>query len=405
MFRVLSIVKTQQRCFSTQTNSSPTAVVMMNMGGPATTDQVGPFLHRLFTDGEIVQLGRWQNIIGPLLAKRRTPKIEKQYQNIGGSPIRKWTEIQGAEMIKRLDALSPSTAPHKFYIAFRYAPPLTEETILAMKQDGVKRAIAFSQYPQYSCTTTGSSLNHMWRELKRLNLDKEFQWSVIDRWYRHPTFIQAVSNRIDLAMKKFDFTQNVGSSAQQIVIVFSAHSLPLKVVNRGDAYPAEVAATVDLVMSEVRRRHPHLSLTHTLAWQSQVGALPWLGPKTGEVLQGLGRQGHRHALVVPIAFTSDHIETLFEIDLEFAQEAHEAGITQFHRAPSLNDEPAIFDAFAEIVAQHIKQEEVCTPQYRLNCAHCVNPDCRSMLNPIKPYENLRTKAQAINAANGEKSAH
>lgn len=354
---------------------------MMNMGGPATIPEVGPFLDRLFSDGEIIQLGKLQ-FLGKYIAKRRTPKIAKQYEAIGGSPIRKWTDIQGAAMAKRLDEISPETAPHKHFINFRYADPLTEECLQEMKAAGVKRAVAFSQYPQYSCTTTGSSLNHLWREQVRLGMEDDFTWSVIDRWPTHPTFIDAVVQRIKLGMEDIP-----AEFRDQAVIVFSAHSLPMKVVNKGDQYQAEVSATCMAVMQKLGFSNPYI-----VCWQSQVGFLPWLGPQTGEALKGLGAQKYKAVCVVPIAFTSDHIETLFEIDEEYKEEALEAGIEHFARAPALNDEPLLIEAQAQIVAAHLKSGKAAdTPQYALNCPTCTNPTCRSILNPVAPFKNYRTR--------------
>ena len=200
---------------------------MLNMGGPSTQEEVGPFLHNLFSDGEIITLGPLQNTLGPWIANRRTPKIQEQYAQIGGgSPIGKWTAVQGEGMVKELDRLSPATAPHKFYTCFRYASPLTEDALTQMKADGVKRAVAFSQFPQFSCTTAGSSLNHLWRELRRLDMGDNFEWSLIDRWPEHPGFIQAVSNNIREGLKQFP-----EEVRDEVAIVFSAHSIPMKVTN------------------------------------------------------------------------------------------------------------------------------------------------------------------------------
>jgi protoporphyrin/coproporphyrin ferrochelatase len=134
------------------------------------------------------------------------------------------------------------------YTAFRYAPPLTAAALSEMAADGVTRAVAFSQYPQYSCTTTGSSLNHLWREAVRLGLDTAFRWSVIDRWHSHPGFLAAVARRVALGLSRFP----AGPERDRVVIVFSAHSLPMLTVNKGDAYVPEVAATVNGVMALIR---------------------------------------------------------------------------------------------------------------------------------------------------------
>ena len=164
------------RALSTLTPSaSPIGVVMLNMGGPSSLDGaedgVAPFLTRLFSDGEIIRLGPLQKTLGPFIARNRAPRIRAQYASIGGrSPIGDWTALQGAAMVAKLSAAHPQQAAaggFRAYSAFRYAPPLTDAALRAMAADGVKRAIAFPQYPQFSCTTTGSSLNHLWRELLR----------------------------------------------------------------------------------------------------------------------------------------------------------------------------------------------------------------------------------------------
>lgn len=194
-------------------------------------------------DGDLIPLGRFQSYLGPLIARRRTPKIQKQYSEIGGgSPIRKWSEYQCAEMCKVLDKISPETAPHKPYVAFRYAAPLTETMYNQLLTDGFGngkggRAVAFTQYPQYSCSTTGSSLNELWKwrtrlEGKRANGEANppgaIEWSVIDRWPAHPGLVEAVAQNIEAQLKTYPEEKR-----KQVVLLFSAHSLPMSVVNRG----------------------------------------------------------------------------------------------------------------------------------------------------------------------------
>jgi ferrochelatase len=164
--------------------------------------ETGEFLSRLFHDGDLIPLP-FQSALAPLIAKRRTPKIEKQYADIGGgSPILKWTRIQGEGMVKLLDEMSPETAPHKAYVAFRYANPLTETCLDEMKRDGVTRAVAFTQYPQYSCSTTGSSLNEMWKQTQSLvkeGQEQNIEWSVIDRWGVNEGFVDVSSSLLVLS--------------------------------------------------------------------------------------------------------------------------------------------------------------------------------------------------------------
>jgi len=318
------------------------------MGGPGSLegseDGVEPFLKRLFSDKEIIQLGGGvvQDMLGTFVSTRRSPRIKKQYGAIGGkSPIGDWTALQGAAMVKKLSALLPQQAAaggFRVYTAFRYAPPLTEAALRVMAADGVSRAVAFSQYPQFSCTTTGSSLNHLWRESLRLGLEGAFSWSVLDRWHSHPTFLAAVAQCVEAGLARFPEDER-GS----VPIVFSAHSVPMMVVNRGDQYVGEVAATVAGVMARLRSNGAAAGAglqrpsnnPYILAWQSKVGFLPWMGPPTGEVIKGLAAQGHKRVLVVPVAFTSDHVETLYEIDVEYAEEAHKVR-QLFQPPPSLS---------------------------------------------------------------------
>lgn len=378
MLRRLGGLRTFATSFPRSQARSPTAVVMMNMGGPATLDEVQPFLTRLFLDRDLMRLP-FQSHLAPLIAKRRTPKVQGQYAKIGGgSPIGRWTRTQGDAMVRMLDELSPSTAPHKAYVAFRYASPLTDACMDALEKDGVTRAVAFTQYPQYSCSTTGSSLNELYREIRRRKQARspagDISWSVIDRWPTHPGLIRAFANRVREATAQFP-----ADVREDVPIMFSAHSLPMQVVSgRGDPYPAEVAATVAAVMQELGWRNPY-----RVTWQSQVGPAAWLGPQTVDTLKGWAKQGHKHAMVVPIAFTSDHIETLFELDIELQEDAEEAGI-ELVRAPSLNDEPVFLRALAEMVSEHLRSDKLGTVpwaqgpasrQMALRCPGCVNADC------------------------------
>jgi protoporphyrin/coproporphyrin ferrochelatase len=350
-----------------------TGIVMLNLGGPATLDDVEPFLLELFADREIIQLP-FQRWLGPFIARRRTPKVRGLYANIGGgSPILRYTEAQGRGMVARLDRLSPETAPHRFYVAFRYTRPTSDDALRAMQQDGVERAIAFTQYPQFSCSTTGSSLNELWRAAERTGLRDAFQWSIIDRWPVHPGFIEAMTETVREGLNRF-----APSLRDKVLLLFSAHSLPLDVIDRGDSYPQEVGASVQRVVERLNAPNPYL-----LAYQSDVGPVRWLGPSTEQVIRRMGARGQRELLVIPIAFTSDHIETLSELDREYGEVAHEVGITQYERAPALNERTRFLDALAEIVSEHLQSGTPHSTQYPVRCAGCTNPQCRNILNPIR----------------------
>jgi len=274
--------------------------------------------------------------------------------------------------VARLDRISPETAPHKFYVAFRYARPTSDDALRAMHHDGVERAIAFTQYPQFSCSTTRSSLNELWRAANRTGLRDAFQWSLVDRWPVHPGFIEAMTETVREGLSRF-----APSVRDRVTILFRAHSLPLDAIDRGDAYPQEVGASVQRVVECLSAPNPFI-----LAYQSDVGPVRWLGPSTEQVIRRLGGRGQRELLVVPIAFTSDHIETLSELDREYGEVAHEVGITQYVRAPALNARPRFLDALAEIVKGHLRAGVAYSTQYTTRCAGCTNPQCRNILNPV-----------------------
>jgi ferrochelatase len=241
-----------------------------------------------------------------------------------------------------------------------------------MAADGVERAVAFTQYPQFSCSTTGSSLNELWRAAARTGLQDAFEWSIIDRWPVHEGFIASMAATVRQGLEQFD-----PAVRDQVLLLFSAHSLPLDVIDRGDAYPQEIGASVQAVVERLGRPNPY-----QLAYQSEVGPVRWLGPSTERVIRQLGARGHKDLLVVPIAFTSDHIETLSELDREYGEVAHRAGITNYKRTPALNDRPDFIDALADVVREHLAAGRPYGPLYRTRCPGCTNPQCRQILHPV-----------------------
>ncbi|PNF38444.1 Ferrochelatase, mitochondrial [Cryptotermes secundus] len=344
-----------------------TGIIMLNMGGPATKDEVHNYLLRIMTDTDMIQLPV-QSTLGPLIAKRRTPEVQKKYDEIGGgSPILKWTERQGELLCQKLDELSPETGPHKYYVAFRYASPLTEDTLDLIEKDGVERAVIFSQYPQYSCATTGSSFNAIYKYYRSRKLPAGVKWSIIDRWATHPLLAKTVADRIRTELIKFpDEVKN------DVIIMFSAHSLPLKAVNRGDSYPWEVGATVQAVMEELGYSNPY-----SLVWQSKVGPLPWLQPSTDEALKGFVKQGKKNFILVPIAFVNEHIETLHELDIEYCNDlAKEIGVEMIRRAAAPNDHPLFIDALTDLVKTHLHNNQPISPKFLTRCPHCTNARCQ-----------------------------
>lgn len=346
-----------------------TAILMLNMGGPRNSEEVLGFLTNLFADRDIIRLPL-QSKLGPWIAKRRTPSIIEKYNEIGGgSPIYDWTTKQGDLMCKRLDELCPESAPHKAYVGFRYAKPLAEEALEQLEADGVEHVVAFSQYPQYSCTTTGSSMNQIYRYYQQNHpLKTPVSWSVIDRWPTHPLLIKTFAQNIKKELETFP--EHIRS---KVVLLFSAHSVPQYVMNRGDPYPAEVGATVQLVMQELGWCNPY-----RLVWQSKVGPLPWLEPGTENTIKAMVKKGQKNLMLIPIAFVNDHIETLHELDIEYAQDiGKEVGAERIARCAAPNCDPTFIECLADIVSTHLKTGETVKPQMLMTCPMCTEETCKN----------------------------
>ncbi|KAF5289472.1 hypothetical protein FQR65_LT11846 [Abscondita terminalis] len=337
------------------------------MGGPRSLDEVPSFLHKIMTDRDMIQFPLMMDRLGPWIAKRRTPEVQKKYAEIGGSsPIYNWTNKQGELLCKQLDEISPATAPHQHYIAFRYTTPSTEDAFTSIEKDNIKRAVLFSQYPQYSCATSGSSYNEVFKLFKKRQFPKSLKMSLIDRWSTHPLLAKTFADLISKELNKLPQDKK-----KEAIILFSAHSLPLQAVNRGDSYPSEVGATVQLVMQELNFCNPY-----QLVWQSKVGPLPWLGPFTDEALKGYAAQGKKTFLLVPIAFVNDHIETLHEMDIEYCKDlAKEIKDVDIRRVAAPNDHPLFIDTLASVVKSHLEG----------NCNYAYNQKAEkdvSSFNPI-----------------------
>jgi len=325
--------------------SGPTGLVLLNLGGPANLEAIRPFLDALFADREIIRLPGGplgQKVLSRVIVKARLPKVTGYYAAIGGgSPILKYTTGQGEGLARRMDARCPGMAPFKPYVAFRYAPPTADDALHAMRADGVTRAVVLTLYPQYSEATTGSSLRDLERALDRTGLRHAFELTVVDRWADRPSYLAVLAAHIEEALAGWPAERR-----ERAVVLMSAHSLPMSFVRRGDPYPAEIEATFRAVAARLREPRPRC----LLAYQSQTGPVRWLGPQTPDVIEQLGREGQRDLLVAPIAFVSDHIETLYEIDVMFADDARQAGIKEFRRVESLNLDPRFLDALADVVA-------------------------------------------------------
>jgi len=329
-------------------------VLLLNLGGPDTLDQVEPFLYNLFSDPEIITLPgavRWLN--GPLawiIAKTRAPMSREGYKQVldGGSPQLRTTLAQGAAIEA---ALSTRGVSAKSYIGMRYWHPYTDEALAAIKADGVQRLVVLPLYPQFSISTSGSSLRLLEREYYQDEQLRLLKNVVIPAWYNRQGYVHSMARLIASRIDMLPEGERAGAH-----VFFSAHGLPQKYVQElGDPYQQQIEATVSFVMA--RLRVLGYSNPDTLAYQSKVGPVPWLQPYTDEKIKELAGGGVSSLVVVPISFVSEHIETLEEIDIEYRELAEEAGITHWERVPALGVEEDFIEDLASAVVEALPRME------------------------------------------------
>ncbi len=316
------------------------AILFLNLGGPETQDDVKPFLYRLFEDPEIIRIRftPLRKFVAWAITASRWKESQKMYQMIGGgSPIRRLTDEQAAATQTSLEKKGYLA---KIRTAFNCSAPLVEDVVKELADAGYDRFLAFPLYPQYSLTTTKGALDRSRAAVKKFAPKASFH--EINSWHLQPDFIRAHADLIRETARGFSDKDDRNTH-----LVFSAHSIPEKLVTElGDPYKKQMEETVKAVVEKAAWKGPW-----TLAWQSKLGPVKWLGPSTEETVLQLGKNGVKQVLVDPIAFVTDHIETLYELDQELAEEAKEAGVSEFRRTPGLNSNPGFIAGLTDIAIQ------------------------------------------------------
>jgi len=331
--------------FSNPAEMGKMGVLLLNLGGPESLDDVQPFLYNLFADPDIIRLPPSLAFLQPAIAGAistlRAPQSCKGYSAIGGkSPLREITEQQAAALERAVEEKGQAC---KVYVAMRYWHPYTEEAMEQIKRDGISRLVVLPLYPQFSISTSGSSLRLLQRLFEGDPVLAGMRHTVIPSWYQRPGYVKAMADLVGREIAKFD-------SPEGVEVFFSAHGVPKSYVElAGDPYKEEMEECVGLIMEELRRRG--VDNHHTLAYQSRVGPVEWLKPYTDQSIRKLAAEGVKKMLVVPISFVSEHIETLEEIDVEYRELAESQGITDWRRVPALNTNPAFIDDLADAVLE------------------------------------------------------
>lgn len=324
-----------------------------------------------------------QKPLAYFLSKRRAPKSKAAYESIGGgSPIVRYTNAQATGVEKKLQEMGLES---RCYVAMRYWHPFTEEALEAMKNDGINTVVIVPLYPQFSISTSGSSL----RVVQDLFFKDPDTWSsvrhtVVPAWYDRPGYVRAMGGLIRNELAKYDEAQK----AEGLHVLFSAHGVPQSYIKIGDPYQEQIEKCVKLISQE----YSSDVQTH-LSYQSRVGPIEWLKPYTDDKLKELGAAGVKNLVVVPISFVSEHIETLEEIDIEYKELAEENGIHNWKRVPALNTDETFINDLACMVVQALQDPSITVSEA------CALNNCDIDDNPMQRRIGLVGPAQ-IETVNG-----
>jgi ferrochelatase len=312
---------------------SKKVVILFNLGGVESLDKVKDFLLNLFGDPDVIKLpfGKiGQFLLARLIVKLRLKSVTEKYRQMGGrSPILDITENQAVALQKILGS------DFDVKVINRCSIPRAKDVVPGLEK--YAQIILLPLFPQYSTTTTNSCV----KEFNRFYKGSKEKIKLIEFWYYDEAYNQVWVDFIKKELSKF-------SNPDKVHILFSAHSLPKKVIKQGDPYQKQLEAQFEMLKKILAIPNPI-----QLCYQSKVGPTPWLEPSTPTVLKQISAETDAEVLVVPISFVSDHFETSYEIDIEFKELAHELGVKTFKRVPSLNTNPNFIHALAELVRKNI----------------------------------------------------
>ncbi|HVE56156.1 MAG TPA: ferrochelatase [Pyrinomonadaceae bacterium] len=314
-------------------------VVLLNLGGPDSLEAVEPFLYNLFVDPDIINfpgsflVRKW---LARLISSKRHPRVQEQYKKIGGkSPLKEFTLGQAARLEEQLN----KTFPARVFAAMRYWHPFTKEVLDEIEKEGIKKVVLLPLYPQYSKATTESSVKEWKKQLEKRGGIDGLEWNLVEHYYDFPPYLDAFVERINQGLERFP-----AEMREKVDILFSAHGTPMRLVREGDPYSGHICETVTAVMNRGAWKNPH-----HLCFQSKVGPQKWLTPSTPATIEELAAKGVKNMLLVPIAFASDHLETLFELGIEYRHIAGEKGVEQYEVTEGLNYSEKFIDALAQLV--------------------------------------------------------
>lgn len=309
-------------------------VILLNMGGPEKPEDVRPFLYNLFSDRDIIRLGPkfMQKPLAWYISRKRAPISLKTYEKIGGgSPLIRITNEQALALENEL----ADCGDFSVVTAMRYWQPTAAHALDKLAKQSISKIVALPLYPHYSCATSGSSLADLHRAAAKAK--NEFQITEIHGWPDNPLYIKCLAQNIQAGVAKFP--------AGNVEVVYSAHSLPVSFIEEGDPYRDHLQTTIEKIEAIT-------GVMGRLCYQSRSGPVEWLSPSTPEMIETLAAEGCKNILMVPISFVSDHVETLYEIDMLYREMASDKGIRCLS-CTSLNTQPLFIQSLKELVLKHI----------------------------------------------------
>ncbi len=319
------------------------SILLLNLGAPKSISDIRPFLYQLFSDKYIMNfpIPFLQPLFAFIMSRLRSPKVAKHYEQIGGgSPLLEITAKQSKALEKELR----TSIDCRVFLGMRYTQPSISLAIKEIHFKSPKQLIALPLYPQYSTATTLSSFMTLRKVLDKVKPDL----SVIEikDWHDFPDYIKCLSLLIREKL-------NTYPDKDRVHLVFSAHSLPVSLIEKGDPYADQINASVDCILKELSIPNPY-----HVCYQSKVGPIRWLDPSTEDTIKGIANELNQDILMIPISFVSDHFETDYEIDILYAGQAKAIGIRHFKRTDSLNTHPLFIKALANLVLQYIEGDHL-----------------------------------------------
>ena len=334
-------------------NGVPHDIILCNFGGPTKAEEVEPFLIKLFEDPFIIRAplpAKWRAKLARRIARKRAPKSTSEYAQIGFSPINKTTEIQA----RHLEALVKAKRPEaRVHVVNRYTAPFAEDVLKTIDLKKT-RLFMLTMYPHLCHSTTVSSLRDFDQALERLHGDARVPSTRVFSWWFNPRYMELTWRRLQDGLKTA-----LSRGKAPITVLFSAHGIPVRYHRRGDPYVIETNAHFTALKQKAFEwladyeggKHAQ-SVEFVLSFQSRVGPVEWVKPYTDETIETLGPQKKGTLVVVPISFTSDHIETLYEMDRTYKELALKSGFQEFVRVKPAGEDPELAQCLFEMLLQH-----------------------------------------------------